>query len=320
MLIQPVRALAQARRRVKWLEHQILIHIGIDCRRVGTGASIRPQNSMVPTPEEVEITHENTSRPKHDHSSDSLTILRPQECNSQSSPTAPDLSLLALNATGETRYLGPSSGAFFASYVTSIATQSVQPLHNSRCGSESTVPGTNGSHSTRTSVERSLPILSLVDAQDLVQSYKMWISPMYPLLSPAYLDSLVHKSQDFYADPDIAGFDDATKVTEMIMFYLVMAIGAANLQNTAKQLHATREIGELPTSRLSPSNLYSAALDLLNKGVKDMRTNVSTIQILLLICIYSSYRSIQSTPWQLSGIAMRVSIQRSSIFCHSDIG
>ena len=98
-------------------------------------------------------------------------------------------------------------------------------------------------------------------------------------------------------------------MTEMTIFYLVLSLGAANRMNTIEQLrNQSQQTFEMmsPTAS-SPSYLYSLSLMCFDCVVDKLCSSLVYMQVILLICIYSSYRPVGSNQWQLSGLAMRVS-------------
>ncbi|KAH7176399.1 fungal-specific transcription factor domain-containing protein [Dactylonectria macrodidyma] len=100
--------------------------------------------------------------------------------------------------------------------------------------------------------------------------------------------------------------------TDMTIFYLVMALGAINQDNTVKQMQLHPGPGSahrrVPQSR-SPAYLYSRALHHFDCNVQHLESSISAIQIVLLVSIYSSYGSIGSSQWQLAGLAMRMATE-----------
>lgn len=232
------------------------------------------------------------------------------------SPTAnsaPDMSVLALNATGEMKYLGPSSGAFFATYAAAVA----RSLVSNQGGSDKrpyNIHHRNASSSaSRNSLSESRQSLSKGETQALLQSYKMWVHPLYPLLNPDFLDRLVVRCCDFEALNNGNCIGDSEMSSQMTIFYLVMALGATNYANTMRQsrVNHNHELGnmnmqEVSYSGFSPPFLYSKAMKYFDRVAQNLRTSVTAIQITLLISIYSSYGPIGSSQWQLAGLAMRV--------------
>ena len=109
MLIFISRAGEDARRRLTWLEDGLSRQFGVNMRSIKTGDNLGEHlTGSSPTP------GSHASMIGHTLSDGSQMKAVPNEDNSEdfSMEVAPDISLLALNATGELRYLGPSSGSF----------------------------------------------------------------------------------------------------------------------------------------------------------------------------------------------------------------
>ncbi|KAL6900582.1 hypothetical protein GGI43DRAFT_53246 [Trichoderma evansii] len=112
--------------RASWLEDEIYRNFRIQCKDVPTGSSLKSQD-----------------RDRTEGSTLSPGIISPstqsQEIQASSTPAddAADLGIVALNATGEMKYLGPSSGAFFAAYASALARScfSMKSIYNSSLSS-----------------------------------------------------------------------------------------------------------------------------------------------------------------------------------------
>lgn len=214
---------------------------------------------------------------------------------------APEISLLALNATGETKYLGPSSGAFFATYATRLARSLLfsgnSPLTTSNTASRRspTLNSTTVSTSATIGTERSdaivfstpqTVVVSPAHVRVLFHSYILWVHPLYPLLQPSMLDSLA----TLVGQPEDGIAQDAKHCTDMVMFFLVMALGATNYANTLKHLQQLQQgdndaqSAELSTPPSPPHLYYAQALHYFNRGVQNedrMETSVAVIQIVV---------------------------------------
>ena len=218
---------------------------------------------------------------------------------------APEISLLALNATGELRYLGPSSGALFADYATALvrSCSSGQDQHPWRrpCSPRSDRAGEMG-----VGLGNDSQPLTSEEIQLLLRSYEMWVHPLYPLLNLATLHSLVTRCGRLQEERARAleGGMWSQPNDEMAIFYLVMALGAMNRANTEKQL-GSRATSSAPP--VSAAHLYASALRCFYLTTETLQPSILFIQIMLLICIYSSRGPIGSSQWQLAGLAMRVS-------------
>jgi hypothetical protein len=241
-----------------------------------------------------------------DHASISEPLPLPERASEASlaGNSAPDISLLAFNATGEMKYLGPSSGAFFATYAAAIA-QSIASDHAGH-----SKPG-----ATRRQQEIAKPgasivpsedhvCVSLPEAQHLLQSYIMWVHSLYHLFSSDFLDSLIRQCCTVQSSFSNQQGGQTQNASNMTIFYLVMALGATNSLNTARQHPGENWPGSSP--RPSPQMLYARAMQHFARFVRNVRPSMTMIQVILLICLYSSYGPIGSSQWQLAGLAMRV--------------
>ncbi|CAK7223177.1 hypothetical protein SBRCBS47491_005117 [Sporothrix bragantina] len=339
---ETIAALQQARQRIAWLEEELQQNFQIDCRAVATGTPLRA--CLSPTSATAAIlTGLNSAQPTGAVQTPSDVASGMSAMSAMSgSPAgvngdvtdnmandAPEISLLALNATGETKYLGPSSGAFFATYATRLA----RSLLFSGAGGTTASPrrrrlqiprgpdaDTPTPLSSTTRAERTdgpqTVAISQAHVRLLFRSYRMWVHPLYPLLEPQMLDRLATTVGQ--AEP-AEGTLSSGKCTEMALFYLVLALGATNYQNTLKQLQTDgdtspanrQDMAALVAKPPSPPHLYYAqALHYFQGIVQDrMETSVAVIQIVLLISIYSSFDQIGSSQWQLAGLAMRMAIE-----------
>ncbi|KAL7907628.1 fungal-specific transcription factor domain-containing protein [Trichoderma velutinum] len=100
--------------------------------------------------------------------------------------------------------------------------------------------------------------------------------------------------------------------TEMMLFYLVMALGAINAENTLKQMRGQPEqekMFSISAPRPSPVSLCMRVLQLMDENFQKLHPSIRFIQIIVLISIYSSYGSIGSSQWQLAGLAMRMAVE-----------
>ncbi|KAH6867577.1 fungal-specific transcription factor domain-containing protein [Thelonectria olida] len=140
----------------------------------------------------------------------------------------------------------------------------------------------------------------------------MWVHPLYPLIRLETLRRLVERCSSFQGAGNVDRGQTTEKNTEMAIFYLVMALGAINQANTVKQMRLHPEPGNihsLPAKKQSPAYLYFRALHHFDSSIQHLRPSVATIQIVLLISIYSSYGPIGSSQWQLAGLAMRMATE-----------
>ena len=306
------RALSRARKRFQWLEAELRLHFNIDCTSWPTGTSLKSTEHGSPTahrPEQFAPTSLQGSRTDED---ETATTESPAQSALDSSPAnnAPDISLLAFNATGEMKYLGPSSGAFFATYATDIVRSFNQDQNRRKRPFSLGANTCTNSGATATPPEEHQPLPSH-DVQILLRSYKMWVQPLHPLFDLESLEALVSSCQDYRPNGHAELGRESTIYIQMTLFYLVMALGAANYENLIKQ---DPILETPPGARPSPSYLCSRAMQYFDQNPRRLETNISTIQIVLLISIYSSFGPVGSSQWQLAGLAMRVSESRDSIF------
>ncbi|VUC36313.1 unnamed protein product [Clonostachys rosea] len=313
---ETIQALKDAEKRVRWLERELSREIGMDCRSLPTGTSIRrpPQRMNRPLPDSAPepptidspfgLVHGNIEHPTVSPTeSQNLGVT---EITSPANSEAPDISLLALNATGEQRYLGPSSGSFFASYATALLQScepTLSPAHRpDRIGGH---PEVASPMDDRLSLQPDVITL-------LQKSYEIWVQPLYPLLSHEALAGLVNRCGKLQNAPIAESMQSPESCSEMTVFYLAMALGAANHMSTCKQLRSNqgrRSLQEAPISVPSSTRLYSMALKYFSTLGKEFHSSPTFIQILLLVCIYSSYSPIESSQWQMAGLAMRTAIE-----------
>lgn len=312
-----IRALKEAEERIRWLESELSRDFGIDCSQLPTGASLRSVRGVASFDAVQSIDRPMASRTTPVFNDDDQTLptaVPPQETEND----APSISLVTLNATGEQKYLGPSSGAFFASHAAAILRAYTKPKsHQASIRRTATRDRVMEGPAVDHSQQQPLPPKM---AWDLHQSYVLWIHPLYLVFSLDKLHVLITECVELQNVPSADMLDSPERAGRMAMFYLVMALGATNYENTIKRLRRTTDPGSsgtFPEDGHSLANswgpapsaafLYSKALPYFDILAKDLRPSLTTIQILLLVCIYSSYGPIDSSQWQLAGLAMRVS-------------
>ena len=286
------RALRDARRRIEWLEDELADQLVSECRSIPTGTSLRGLWK-----------HKRGSEPTEAPSAPRGSA---QLCEADAEKST-DSSLLVLNATGDVRYLGPSSGVLFANYATALA---------SSCGeAQGRVPrasltGFRDNVSMRRAEEQKH--LSAQEIRLLVQSYKLWVHPLYPLFTSEALENLVALCSPLQLTSDARNHPQ-----DMCLFYLILALGATNYANTTKHICLGVD-AKLSDNAASHTGLYSMALQHFQVSVEQRLPNVMFVQALLLICIYGSYGVTGSSQWQLAGLAMRVSSWRRALRLHAD--
>ncbi|RFU73585.1 hypothetical protein TARUN_8655, partial [Trichoderma arundinaceum] len=294
------------RQRTLWLEDEIYRHFHVQCKDVPTGGSLRPEHHAL-----LSNTEQDPSRQllSPDLTSPSTQLHEAQDPLTPAGNAA-DIGMLALNATGEMRYLGPSSGAFFAAYASALARSciSTQNLWNSPSDSQQTKVGGKMDMGAASNLDR----LLAGDISLFLQSYKMWIMPLYPILDSNDLDMLVARYNEGVEAHSSDSDRGLEKSTELMLFYLVMALGAINDANTIKQMRTLPQQEkplDLSSPRPSPVSLCTRALQLIDYNSQRLHPSITFIQVIVLISIYSSYGPIGSSQWQLAGFAMRMAIE-----------
>lgn len=307
MLIIISRAGEDARRRLTWLEDGLSRQFGVNMRSIKTGANLG-EHFAGSTPTCGSHASLNVQTPSDIPQIKSAA----NEDNSEdfSMEVAPDISLLTLNATGELRYLGPSSGSFFAKYASNFARSllseeakgvfiaGTQPPH---------VPST-GEHLLVSETD-TMQHLTPQICKYLLACYAKWVQPMFPLFDPLYAHVVL---EPFITSPhqqdDIPGFESQKVI--MIICLLVLALGAVHV---TPQEHGSEEQAgyleyqdALSSKKLSPDLLFVEALNHLDSISQVMQPSIPSIQILLLVCIYGGYKPSGNRQWKLAGIAIRV--------------
>lgn len=305
----------EAHGRIRWLESEIQKELGFDCSSVPTGTSINTLTQQSGC-EQRHLT------PVNNPALANSSVSAPQSAASVPVDTvtvndASETSLLALNASGELRYLGASSGAFFASCAAALV-QSPALGTNPPTPAQAEVAR---NYAARVTPESTMPInLSQDEISLLLISYEMWVHPLYPLLDLDTLRLLVNNHADCLSRDclDVNAVPRSQRIETTIVL-VVVALGATNRSNTIKQLRVTRDsLVERVASTTAPSasSLCAASLKHLNSSLENIQASVHYVQMLLLFCIYSSYGPVGPSQWQLAGLAIRVSF----VHCVSPMG
>jgi hypothetical protein len=220
---------------------------------------------------------------------------------------APEASLLTLNASGELRYLGASSGTFFASCAAALVRSSAA---NRQSRTQASTETARGAATTSRPTLDAPVLLSQYEIQLLLTSYEMWVHPLYPLFDPGTLRDLVsHYANRLSNISPVASTLTVNQHIEMTIVYVVMALGATNRSNTIKQLRLDHHplvdrVGTAPAPL--PASLCAISLKHLSNCLENLQSNIQYIQMLLLFCIYSSCGPVGPSQWQLAGLAIRV--------------
>jgi hypothetical protein len=284
---------------------------GLECSSIATGTDLNfgqesldmingaEQQASLGTPDQVNLEHntilrETAQGPSGDDDSFSAAI------------SAPEISMLALNATGETRYLGPSSGVPLASHAAATASSMAS------CGSSMQI---NASVTSRNGVH-SRPAVILTDqdkVQDeaevdvLVRSYQTWIQPLYPLFEMETLYASMRAMRELEA----AGIPDPDRTCEcrlqMAEYYLVLALGAIHHGRSTEQRRVDAEnLRSQSEPRRDPARLYLKSLEYFNTYSGGLPSSIPIIRVILLMCIYGFNGKVGNSQWQMAGFAMRV--------------
>ncbi|EHK49427.1 hypothetical protein TRIATDRAFT_189835 [Trichoderma atroviride IMI 206040] len=105
---------------------------------------------------------------------------------------------------------------------------------------------------------------------------------------------------------------NSEKDIQLMVFYMVMALGAVNAANTIQQIRKQSRRKDLlgfEASGPSPISLCTRALQLYDYNSHILHPSVGLIQVFALIAIYSSFGPIGSSQWQLAGFAMRMAVE-----------
>ncbi|KAK4065622.1 transcriptional regulator family: Fungal Specific TF [Trichoderma harzianum] len=292
------------RQRALWLEDEVYRNFHIQCKDIPTGTLLQPVHDGLISGAEQGLTRQPSGPLTPSDTRDDI-----QDAPAEAGHAA-DIGMLALNATGEMRYLGPSSGAFFAAYTSALARSCITTQSSSN--TVSNTQNANSGRDTDTGFVSPMLRLSSSDVDLFSQSYKMWILPVYPILTSDDLDKMVSRYNEAPGLDNSECRQQPEIVTEMMLFYLVMALGAINAENTLKQMRGQPEqegMYSISTPRPSPVSLCMRVLQLMDENFQKLHPSVRFIQIIVLISIYSSYGSIGSSQWQLAGLAMRMAIE-----------
>ncbi|KAJ8117397.1 hypothetical protein OPT61_g1385 [Boeremia exigua] len=257
-----MRKLKEAQKRIAWLQDEIYKVWGLECASLPTGTPLGTRNPRTSR-------NEGSFRPN-----DAVESSPSDEMFAQH---APEASLLALNASGELRYLGASSGALFASCAAALVRSSTtdrqprQQLQSQEARESAPLP--TSALDTPLSINQD-------EIDLLLKSYEMWIHPLYPLFDLDSLRSLVTR----YRNQLTNGFSCTTVLSteqhvEMTIVYVLMALGATNRSNTIKQLQKDhRELSDAAAS--TQASLFATSL-----------------------------KPVGASQWQLAGLAMRMTIE-----------
>ncbi|KZF21948.1 hypothetical protein L228DRAFT_268457 [Xylona heveae TC161] len=298
--------LSETARRLAWLEYEIQRVFGVDIRPMSTGTPLdclSPNKRVERAEDDVRMGISNAAPSQTPH-------YRPSVSSNEEQPERPhdvdpNISLLVLNATGEVRYLGASSGSFLAKYIANVAQSSLSRNHR-LCFSSEGRETPLVSNSNRDSVFIPTNWRTSETFPFLLRCYMRWVNSIYPLFSDDYitmLESFSSSSSLPEKNGDVA-----------VIFYLVMSIGAIH----SEQAHLLNDIQgdtgipayqDASSHGLSAETLYQNATTLLESQIKGLTPRINLVQILNLISIYASHRPSDNKQWHVGGIAMRLAIE-----------
>lgn len=221
--------------------------------------------------------------------------------------SAPEISELALNATGEARYLGPSSGIPFTGHATAI----IRRLISNRASEHVRATSESFSQSqTPLALTDRDRVYEVDEVEALVRSYVRWIQPLYPLYEATMLKTMVKTCQDLEARGG-HGHHSPQHTLKMAEYYLVLALGAIHNENTNDEAVRPEHSPDTPrriSPKRDPVRLYRKSLEYFDMGSSDLPSSISSIRVILLMCIYGSHGKAGIGQWQLAGLAVRVSL------------
>ncbi|KAH0097549.1 acetamidase, partial [Aureobasidium melanogenum] len=223
--------------------------------------------------------------------------------------SAPEISVLALNATGETRYLGPSSGIPFTGYAAAITRR----LVSSRVSEH---VRTTSENMTQSQISFALTDQDRVfdggEAEGLVESYLRWIQPLYPLFEAETLKATVRTCQELEAANEHGHDHSPEHALKMAEYYLILALGAIHDGNINEQVvRRTQPRDSLCRSnpKRDPVRLYLKSLEYFELGSSNLQSSTFLIRVILLMCIYGSHGKASLGQWQLAGLAVRMAVE-----------
>lgn len=259
-------------KRIKWLEmtlHESCPNVNLD--QAPTRESVRLDDSVMLDDEHEEPSVLSPQQPHVTEENHGAEEARTQSSNSPARsrraapPTEPrqahEVGLVSLSAGGEPRYIGPSSGYFFANLVFSNAGRQQQRrgFINDPVGSVSGDPVSLAAELLHTPA--SLP-LRRESAEELSSKYFQTIHVSYPFLhQPSHMDS-IGKMYTSEPVPPVVAFQ----------VYMVLAIAASDLSRRSKL-------------RLPAEGYYTTAMQHFNQFCPD--GSLAGLQSLLLLMIYA---------------------------------
>lgn len=305
------RTLRRLNERVEWLEQQMLIHTGVQCTSIPTGTALQPLGERpvgIDRASQGNIRDENHATHLTPQTTAAVETLQADDSFS-AAISAPEISILAFNAIGETRYLGPSSGVPFAGHAAAMArhfTNRSSPL------GPIDSPSNNGPPLASITLLTDHDVVQDVEeVEALVHLFRTWTQPLYPLLEVETL----HASMMNCRELETVVRNDGHSLTfaqslQMAKYYLVLALGAmhdGSATDGTAQTGQSRESQRRSYPRRDPARLYLKSKEYFDIGNGNTESSIPLIQVVLLMCVYGSHGKVGFSQWQLAGFAMRVS-------------
>lgn len=272
------------RQRIAWLEKELSLACGLsadELRQVPTGECVVDAVSTKSSPNE--------------NASPNQSSQKGNAVQKEVGDIAANMAVLSLNATGEMRFMGGTSGVLFSRLIASTVKKGIQEGLESanevperrHTGHTQEYDATQNIFDWVEGASATFGIsLSWETTQDLFKVYVQWVHTTYPIFHVSKIEDTVHM---VHREPLTAS------PAQQTIYYLVMAIGAWH------KLHSQDDQG-LPCTY--PAELFNLAILWVDRVLP--LDGIEGLQIVLLLAIYSSYRPAGSSQWHLLGIAMRV--------------
>lgn len=220
--------------------------------------------------------------------------------------SAPEISILALNATGETRDLGPLSGVPLASHAAAIASSSVSNGSSTQ-NNVSAFLGSRRQSRLAVVLADQDTIKDQAEVDVLVRSYQTWIQPLYPLFEMETLYASMHSNREQEAAGNMGSNLTSNRKLQMAEYYLVLALGAIHHGRSTDQCREdVEELRSQAGLRRDPARLYLKSLEYLDIFSGDFHPSIPLIRVILLMCIYGFNGKVGYSQWRMAGSAMRV--------------
>ncbi|KAL1907777.1 hypothetical protein Sste5344_006404 [Sporothrix stenoceras] len=214
-------------------------------------------------------------------------------------PFTLEVGYLTLTATGEGRYLGPSSGIDLASIISTVvsAQSGINNMNMIGSGGNSGDGNTSGKAVTSVHVNQTIPsdvrslFPSLSHAMPYIESYFQHTHKTFPLL---HRPSFLAMAERVFTD---TGFYAANPY-DAFVFDMVLSIGSSNINR----------FGE------SASGISSKCLAMGQSKIQPVMEmgGMASLRAILLIChhgIFSSHCDTSASIWHLVGIGARLIIE-----------